>query len=336
MLKVVLADDEKKICQLLQIIVDWKNLGFEIVEVVHNGRDALEAVKRHQPDVIVTDIRMPECSGLELLHRVREEKQDIDVVIISGYRQFEYAHTALQDGAEDYLLKPLKQEELTGILMRLSDKLGKEAALEFQLKKSGERQQEQLMDALQNAVERQQPFLDAADAYFMSPYLEQYKKYSRIVPDVRALMTAEYPDPEPGYPDGSKREYDLVTPGTRTRFEKLNWYHRSEAARLRSLERVKDLPVEAVFAEVTYLELSPEDVSKGSGLVRLCDALGIPVSRSIAVGDSDNDLEMLRTAGLAAAMGNANETVKKTADVITSDNNHDGCAEVILRYLLAE
>lgn len=119
MLKVVLADDEKKICQLLQIIVDWKSLGFEIVEVVHNGRDALEAVKRHQPDVIVTDIRMPECSGLELLHRVREEKQDIDVVIISGYRQFEYAHTALQDGAEDYLLKPVKKAELTAVLERI-------------------------------------------------------------------------------------------------------------------------------------------------------------------------------------------------------------------------
>lgn len=119
MLKVVLADDEKKICQLLQIIVDWKKLGFEIVEVVHNGRDALEAVQRHQPDVIVTDIRMPECSGLELLHRVREEKKDIDVVIISGYRQFEYAHTALQDGAEDYLLKPVKKAELTAVLERI-------------------------------------------------------------------------------------------------------------------------------------------------------------------------------------------------------------------------
>ena len=158
MLKVVLADDEKKICQLLQIIVDWKQLGFEIVEIVHNGRDALEAVQRHQPEVIVTDIRMPECSGLELLHRVREEKQDIDVVIISGYRQFEYAHTALQDGAEDYLLKPIKKAELTAVLERIrarrqsrgeiQEKLDKIENIQRSLEISTEKLQTQMMQEI--------------------------------------------------------------------------------------------------------------------------------------------------------------------------------------------
>ena len=158
MLKVVLADDEKKICQLLQILVDWNKLGFEIVEVVHNGRDALEAVQRHRPDVIVTDIRMPECSGLELLHRVREEKQDIDVVIISGYRQFEYAHTALQDGAEDYLLKPIKKNELTAVLERIrtrrqsngeiQEKLGQIEDIQRSLEISKEKLQEQMMQSI--------------------------------------------------------------------------------------------------------------------------------------------------------------------------------------------
>lgn len=158
MLKVVLADDEKKICQLLQIIVDWNKLGFEIVETVHNGRDALEAVQRHQPDVIVTDIRMPECNGLELLHRVREEKQDIDVVIISGYRQFEYAHTALQDGAEDYLLKPIKKAELTAVLERIKarrqsrgeiqEKLDHMEDIQRSLEISTEKLQEQMMQEI--------------------------------------------------------------------------------------------------------------------------------------------------------------------------------------------
>lgn len=122
MLKVILADDEKRVCQLLQLIVNWNALGFEIAAVVHNGLDALAAVRELQPDVVITDIRMPECSGLELLSRLREEKQDIDVVIISGYRQFDYAHAALQDGAEDYLLKPIKKAELTAVLQRIRER----------------------------------------------------------------------------------------------------------------------------------------------------------------------------------------------------------------------
>lgn len=122
MLKVILADDEKRVCQLLQLIVDWNALGFEIAAVVHNGLDALAAVRELRPDVVITDIRMPECSGLDLLSRLREEKQDIDVVIISGYRQFDYAHAALQDGAEDYLLKPIKKAELTAVLQRIKER----------------------------------------------------------------------------------------------------------------------------------------------------------------------------------------------------------------------
>ena len=122
MLKVILADDEKRVCQLLQLIVDWKALGFEIAAVVHNGLDALAAVRELRPDVVITDIRMPECSGLELLSHLRAEKQDIDVVIISGYRQFDYAHAALQDGAEDYLLKPIKKADLTAVLQRIKER----------------------------------------------------------------------------------------------------------------------------------------------------------------------------------------------------------------------
>lgn len=122
MLKVILADDEERVCQLLQLIVDWKALGFEIAAVVHSGLEALAAVRELRPDVVVTDIRMPECSGLELLSRIREEKQDIDVVFISGHRQFEYAHAALQNGAEDYLLKPIKKAELTAVLQRIKER----------------------------------------------------------------------------------------------------------------------------------------------------------------------------------------------------------------------
>lgn len=165
MLRVVLADDEDKILLLLQKLIDWERLGYEIVGTANDGLRAMELVKEKQPHLLITDVQMPGCSGIELIRRTRELQPNLHFVIISGYRKFEYAQNALKYGVEDYLLKPLKQEEVTGILLRLSEKLGKEASLEFRLKKSGERQQELLIDELQSAAKRQQPFLDAAQAY---------------------------------------------------------------------------------------------------------------------------------------------------------------------------
>ena len=165
MVRVVLADDENKILLLLQKLIEWERLGYEIVGTANDGLRALELVREKRPHLLITDVRMPGCSGIELIRQAKELQPNLHFNIISGYRKFEYAQNALKYGVEDYLLKPLKQEELTGILLRLSDKLGKETALEFRLKKSGEQQQEQLMDALQAAALRQQPFLDAAQAY---------------------------------------------------------------------------------------------------------------------------------------------------------------------------
>lgn len=84
----------------------------------------------------------------------------------------------------------------------------------------------------------------------------------------------------------------------------------------------------------TSLEISPLGVTKGYGLKKLCKHLNIEVEQSIVVGDADNDLDVLKTAGLAVAMGNANANVKKIADVEVMDNDHDGVAEAIYKYLL--
>lgn len=116
--------------------------------------------------------------------------------------------------------------------------------------------------------------------------------------------------------------------------EKINLYHTDTDARLRTIERAKDVPLEQVFSEITSIEFTPVGISKGTALVKLADILGIPVEQTIAVGDADNDLAMLQSCGLAIAMGNANENVKRTADVVVADNDHDGCAEAIRRYLL--
>ena len=136
MIKVVLADDEKKVVLLLQKLIDWEKQGFEIVGIANDGIHALELVREKQPQLLITDIRMPGCDGIELIRQARELQPGIHFVIISGYRQFEYAQNALKYGVEDYLLKPLKKDDLNGILLRVREKLGEEAALEYQLKKS--------------------------------------------------------------------------------------------------------------------------------------------------------------------------------------------------------
>lgn len=101
------------------------------------------------------------------------------------------------------------------------------------------------------------------------------------------------------------------------------------------LERMfNKLPIQMCYSEKTSLECSPLGVSKGTGLIKLCEYLNIPVRDTIAVGDADNDLDILRTAGLSIAMGNGNNNVKKLAKVVVSDNDNGGCKEAIEKYLL--
>ena len=116
--------------------------------------------------------------------------------------------------------------------------------------------------------------------------------------------------------------------------EKINLYHTSPESRERTAARLADVPAQKTYAEQSSLEISPQGITKGQGLVELCGIPGIPVEQSIAVGDADNDIPMLRAAGLGIAVANANEHVLAAADVVVADNDHDGCAEAIRRYLL--
>ena len=125
---------------------------------------------------------------------------------------------------------------------------------------------------------------------------------------------------------------DIIDYAKNHPIEKINLYHQNEAARAETFEKLKDLSLSFAFAETTSLEISPSNVTKGKGLIKLCDFLDIELSKTIAVGDADNDLDVLKTAGLAVAMKNANDNVKKICDVIVADNDHDGCKEAIEKY----
>ena len=117
--------------------------------------------------------------------------------------------------------------------------------------------------------------------------------------------------------------------------EKINLSHRTLEERQITYEMLADLPMEMVDSEQTTLEFSMRGTTKGTGLLELCRYLDITPAETIAVGDADNDLDILQTAGFAVAMGNANERVKQIADAVVGDNDHDGALEA-LRFLYSE
>ena len=104
MLKVMIADDEERICQLIKALVDWESLNMEVVGIAHNGLEAAEMVESLEPHILITDIRMPGCNGLELIETVKAKNPLLEIIIISGYAHFAYAQTAIKFGVGDYLL----------------------------------------------------------------------------------------------------------------------------------------------------------------------------------------------------------------------------------------
>ncbi len=112
---------------------------------------------------------------------------------------------------------------------------------------------------------------------------------------------------------------------------KVCMYHRTPGDRQRSLEGLRETGLDLRFSGYSSLEAVAPGVNKGAGLRALADRLGIPVGACAAVGDGENDLEMLAAAGRSAAMGNAPESVRRAADIVVADNDSDGAAEAAER-----
>ena len=156
-------------------------------------------------------------------------------------------------------------------------------------------------------------YMHQLDYYRAPQYEEHFNKTAKIVPNV-----FEYCE---------NSNYEIG---------KFCLYHPTVEEREETKEALKDLPVVMSYSEESMLELSPVDVDKGTGLEMLCKYLDIPVEETIVVGDSFNDLPILKKAGLSVAVANAREPVRELCDVVVADNEHDGVREAIETYLMAE
>lgn len=123
MYRLIIVDDEEVIRNGLRSVVEWEALGFTVVGTFSNGNAALGYLREHQVDVVLADIRMPRLSGLDLARILMIDKPETLVVILSGYDDFHYAQEAIDLNVFKYLLKPIKEGQLTDVFAKLKDTL---------------------------------------------------------------------------------------------------------------------------------------------------------------------------------------------------------------------
>lgn len=116
MLKVIIADDERIIRETISRLIDWQSLDMELAGVCKNGIEAYDMMLDETPDIVLTDIRMPGLSGIDLIERAAGANLDVQFILLSGFGEFSYAQSAMKYGVRHYLLKPCSEEQIIASL----------------------------------------------------------------------------------------------------------------------------------------------------------------------------------------------------------------------------
>ncbi len=154
MLKVFLVEDESIVREGLRDNIPWEQYGYQFMGEASDGEMALPMIRKLQPDVLITDIKMPFMDGLSLSKIATQEIPGIKIIIISGYDEFEYARQAIRVGVEQYLLKPITRNALQKVLLEIREKI--------------ENEQEQ-----KNYLEKFQKEMDEYEQYSRRNFLEK-------------------------------------------------------------------------------------------------------------------------------------------------------------------
>lgn len=147
--KILIVDDEYLILQRLTEVINWDRYGFSLCGGAQDAVEAMEAIREQVPDLVLTDIRMPEIDGLELCRWIKEQYPLTRIIILTGHQEFDYAQRAIHLGVDDFLIKPIDEDKLADSLHKVYQLLeaNRLSNLEFALT-------EPANDVCQDAAER--------------------------------------------------------------------------------------------------------------------------------------------------------------------------------------
>ncbi|MDF2963423.1 MAG: hypothetical protein K0S39_5158 [Paenibacillus sp.] len=117
-MRILIADDEEHVREGIELAVDWKKFGIVELLFAENGQQAMDLIREHQPAVLFCDMSMPVVDGMTLLHNIREEGWDIQIIVVSGYDDYAYTRATVKANAVDYILKPFGKNDLEQALDR--------------------------------------------------------------------------------------------------------------------------------------------------------------------------------------------------------------------------
>ena len=129
MYKAMFVDDEYMILQGLQMILPWQELGFEVVHTAKSASEALEYLQEHSVDLLITDIRMPEMNGIDMIRQAQAFGNRFFSIILSGYQEFAFVKQGMALGVRNYLVKPVNKEELRSSVQAIAAELEEQQKL---------------------------------------------------------------------------------------------------------------------------------------------------------------------------------------------------------------
>lgn len=178
-MKILIIDDEPKIRNGLSNLLTRRE-GWEVAGAYENAADALKYLAVNQVDVMITDIKMPEISGLELIARIRERDKKTAIIILSGYSNFQFAQRAIELGVSRYLTKPTNPRELICVLEETEKKLGGKQEKEKDSGKIPNLFVQKAADYIKLNYSEKISIKEIADQLYLSPnYLsELFKKHT--------------------------------------------------------------------------------------------------------------------------------------------------------------
>lgn len=190
MYTVVVVDDEEELRKALIRKVDWEEIGFQVIGEAENGIEALELVEKLEPDLLLSDIKMPFMSGIELARQVREIRPTMHIAFLSGYDDFTYAQQAIQYNIVRYILKPISAAELTQELIAIREKIDKNFE-EFASQSLAQEQLEisgflipLLLDGHRRMPDREKRLLDSAVSCGLRPKNNRELVYTVMVTSI--------------------------------------------------------------------------------------------------------------------------------------------------------